>query len=229
MGTGLIVVGAGGFGREVAWLASEAAAPWRILGFLDDRTGIPESELGGHPLLGTIEEWPCFSSASFVLAIGDPRTRAGVADRMLSGGSPTFATLLHRDLHIGPACRFAPGSIVCAGCVLTTNISVGSHSIINIGTTIGHDVSIGAFVTLAPQVAVSGCVTVGDGVEVGTAAAIRQNLTLGEGAMLGMGSVLTKSMPRNTFFFGVPAKPMKTLAQFGRVSVNTAEGEGMVP
>ncbi len=213
--TDLIIVGAGGFGREVAWLALEASKQYRVLGFLDDRKDIPDSGLGGLALLGAIDEWEKFGSASFVLAIGSPRTRAKIADRMATGRSqPQFATLIHRSLCNGPVCEFGPGSIVCAGCILTTNISVGQHTIINIGCTIGHDVRIGSFVTLAPNVSVSGCVTLLDGVEVGTSAAIMQGLTIGKGSMLGMGSVLTKDVPGCSLYFGVPAKPIKALASF---------------
>ena len=214
MAADLIIVGAGGFGREVAWLASESSQPYRVIGFLDDRRDIPDSELGGFPLLGVIDEWSKFASASFVLAIGNPRIRAEVAARMLTGGNPQFATLIHRSICVGPACGFGSGSMVCAGAVLTTNISVGQHTIINIGCTIGHDVRIGSFVTLAPQVAISGCVSLSDGVEIGTSASIRQGLTVGRGAMLGMGSALTKNIKDGYLYFGVPGKPIKELAPF---------------
>lgn len=210
----LVIVGAGGFGREVAWLAAQTAEPYHVLGFLDDRTDLADAALGGIPWLGPVSEWPRFAKAVFALAIGNPRTRAKVVAGMHGGGQPRFATLVHRTALMGPACELAAGAMVCAGCILTTNISVGSHAILNIGCTVGHDVRIGTCATLAPQVAASGCVTVSDGVEVGTAASIRQGLTLGTGAMLGMGSVLTKDVPPNELFFGVPAKRIKSLPPF---------------
>lgn len=210
----LIIVGASGFGREVAWLASEALESYNIIGFLDDRSDIPTSQLGGLPWLGVINEWQNFSSASFVVAIANPRARAKVVEHMQASGQPHFVTLVHRDLCIGPDCTLAPGAIVCAGCVLTTNISIGLHTIINIGCTIGHDVKIDSFVTIAPQVAISGNVTLSDGTEIGTSASILQGLTIGRGAMLGMGSVLTKNISDSSLYFGIPAKPIKKLAQF---------------
>ena len=210
----LIIIGAGGFGREVAWLASEARDPFQVLGFLDDRTNIPSEELGGHRLLGGLDLWPSFTETALVIAIGNPRTRYAVAQRLQTRGETEFATLVHRSCLIGPNCHIAAGSMVCAGCILTTNINVGPHSILNIGTTVGHDVQIGSFVTVAPQVALSGCVVLGDGVEIGTASSIRQGLCIGEGSMLGMGSTLTKDMPENTLFFGSPAKQIKPMTAF---------------
>ncbi len=210
----LIIIGAGGFGREVAWLATEARTLFRVLGFLDDRTDIAAAELGGYPLLGTVDCWTMDKEAQFAIAIGNPRVRVKVANRMEAKGEPQFATLIHKSCMYGPECTFAAGAIICAGCILTTNIQIGRHSIINIGTTVGHDVYIGDFVTIAPNASISGCVTLDDGVEIGTAASIRQGLTIGTGGMLGMGSTLTKKIPDNHFFFGVPAKPVKTLANF---------------
>jgi sugar O-acyltransferase (sialic acid O-acetyltransferase NeuD family) len=218
MATDLVIVGAGGFGREVAWLASEVLEPYRVIGFLDDQHDLAERDLGGFPHLGPVTDWQRHADASFVVAIGNPRTRASVVERMNACGTVNYGSLVHRDCRIGPACSLGAGSIVCAGCILTTNVVVGAHTIINIGSTIGHDVRIGAFVTLAPQAAVSGCVTIATGVEVGTAASIRQGLTIGEGGMLGMGSALTKNIPPNTFFFGVPAKRVKELPAFGKRS-----------
>jgi sugar O-acyltransferase (sialic acid O-acetyltransferase NeuD family) len=210
----LIVVGAGGFGREVAWLATEAITPCKVLGFLDDRTDIPAAELGGYALLGSVDSWQDFPCAQFVIAIGNPRVRSKVAQRMEASGKPHFAILVHNSCIFGPKCRFQEGAIVGAGCILTTNIRIGSHAIVNIGSTVGHDVEIGAFVTIAPNVSISGCVTLADGVEIGTAAAIRQGLVIGKGGMLGMGSTLTKKIPDNHLYFGVPAKPVKPLDPF---------------
>jgi sugar O-acyltransferase (sialic acid O-acetyltransferase NeuD family) len=210
----LIIVGAGGFGREVAWLATEATQPYRVVGFLDDAQDIPPFQLGGFPLLGTIDRWSEYANSQFIVAIGSPRVRVEVVRRMLATGQPVFASLIHKRASVGPRCSFGEGSIIAAGSILTTDISVGDHSIINIGCTIGHDVSMGNFNTLAPQVAVSGCVTTSAGVEVGTSASIRQGLTLASGAMLGMGSVLTKRIQTSDLCFGVPAKRIKTLPPF---------------
>jgi len=210
----LIIIGAGGFGREVAWLATEAISSFNVLGFLDDREDISGTELGGYSLLGPVDCWPTHKNVQFVIAIGNPRVRIKVARRMAAEGDPRFATLIHKSCIAGPECKFAAGSIICAGCVLTTNINIGRHSIVNIGSTVGHDVNIGDFVTIAPNVSISGCVNLENGSEIGTAAAVRQGITIGAGGMLGMGSTLTKMISDNRFYFGVPAKPVKNLDPF---------------
>ncbi len=60
------------------------------------------------------------------------------------------------------------GTVICAGCILTTNIKMGNHVQINLDCTIGHDVIMDDYATLAPGVHVSGYVSLGKRVYVGT-------------------------------------------------------------
>ena len=204
-----IIVGASGFALEVAWLAEEAG--YNILGFLDDDLAKQGTQVLGKPVLGFITEWDKFREHNFVLAIGSPRARYKVYNKMLKMGQPNFATLVHPSVQKSSFIKIGSGSIICAGCILTVNIEIGSHSIININSTIGHECKIGNFSTIAPLVAVSGNVTLEDFSEVGTGASIRQGIFLGRGSMLGMGSVLTKDIPALKIYAGNPAKPLRDL------------------
>jgi sugar O-acyltransferase (sialic acid O-acetyltransferase NeuD family) len=210
----LVIVGAGGFGREVAWLAQNAVEPFQVHGFVDDREGLTTDDLDGHRYLGPIDTWPEFEDMSFVVAVGDPRVRCDIVCGMLRNNLPRFATLIHSSSLLGPNTSVAQGSLICAGSVLTSSITVGAQSIVNLGVTVGHDANIGDFCTLAPQVSVSGNVDIGDGAEIGTSASLRQNVCVGRGAMLGMGSVLTKDIPDDSMFFGAPAKRVRSLQRF---------------
>jgi acetyltransferase-like isoleucine patch superfamily enzyme len=103
--------------------------------------------------------------------------------------------------------------VICAGTILTTNITLGDHVQINLDCTIGHDVELEEYATLAPGVHVSGCVRIGSGAYVGTGAVIingdqEQPLTIGTGAVIGAGACVTRSVEPGTTVVGVPAKPM---------------------
>jgi sugar O-acyltransferase (sialic acid O-acetyltransferase NeuD family) len=148
-----------------------------------------------------------------VIAIGNPRIRKKVFDKMSSNGTPAFVTL------IDPAAVLIPehvsvgsGSVICAGTICTVEINIGAHVIINLNCTVGHEACIDDFATIAPMVAISGNVHIGTCAEIGTGAAIRQGLTVNPGAMVGMGSVLTKNVAENTVVFGSPAKPIKKIS-----------------
>jgi sugar O-acyltransferase (sialic acid O-acetyltransferase NeuD family) len=210
----VIIVGAGGHAREVAWVAREAKEAWNVRGFLDDRPELAGCALGDASVLGVIDDWIHYPEAQFVVAIGDPRVRRAVVDRMRRQGQPIFAVLVHKSVAHSPHVRLAEGTVVMAGCVLSTDIEIGRHVILNQSTTVAHDCRIHDFCTVAPQVALSGNVTLGEGVEVGTGACVRQGLHVGRGAMAGMGAVVTRNVPEFELVIGSPAKLRRKLEPF---------------
>jgi len=202
----VIIIGAGGFGREVALAAETGISPLAVLGFLDDRVPGPTTA-EGWPILGTVDQGR--TEMNCVVAVGAPRTRRVLVAR-LKQFHPRFTTIdVEGPRH--PTVDIAPGAMVVAGVRMTVMTSIGMHFIGNLNCSIGHDVRIGDFVTLAPLVAVSGNVQIGSGVEIGTGACIREGLRIGEGAMVGMGAVVVKDVEPNTVVVGNPARPVKDL------------------
>lgn len=205
----LIIVGGGGFAQEVLWLATDCQR--KIKGVLDDAPESQGQTLMGHPVLGCVADWVNHADCEFIIAIGSPRVRAQVYEKMAQLGKAQFATLVHPNVVMSDSVEIGEGSMVCAGNVLTVEIAIGKHCILNINGTVGHQAVLGDFVTIAPIAAVSGNVTMEDFVEVGTGAALRQGVTLERGSMLGMGGVLTKNIPPFEIFAGNPAKKLKEL------------------
>lgn len=205
----LVVIGAGGFAKEVLWLAEDCGRS--VKGVLDDSLEAQGKELQGSKVIGQISDWPQYQDCQFLVAIGDPRTRKKIVEKMSEFGEPDFATLIHPNVRMSNTVRVGKGTVICAGSILTADIVIGEHNILNLSVTVGHDSVFSSFVTIAPIVAVSGNVTLSELVEVGTGAALRQGITIGRGAMLGMGGVLTKSIPENTMFIGNPAKKFREI------------------
>lgn len=208
----LIIVGFSGFGKEVHWLASRLGITVR--GFLDDNPAVAGQKFCSASVLGEVQQWQEYPDCEFVIAIGNPRIRKKVHDKMCTVGSPSFATLIDPDAVAMPEhVSIGPGSVICAGTVCTVEVEIGAHVILNLNCTVGHETCIDDFATIAPMVAISGNVRIGQRAEVGTGASIRQGLTVNDGAMIGMGSVLTKNVAENTVVFGSPAKPIKLIAE----------------
>ena len=207
----LIIVAAGAFGREVLWVAREAREEWNVLGFLDDNPQRRGEIVCDVPVLGTIDEWSQFPEAHFVIAVGPPRTKKAIHDRMAASGTPRWATLIHRSVQMSQYVTVGEGSVICAGCVLTTQIEIRRHVIINLSCTCGHDTVFGDFVTLAPMIAASSRVTMEEGAEIGMFSTLLPGLTLGRGSMVGMGSVVVKDVPANELWLGSPAKVRRQL------------------
>lgn len=210
----LIIVGGGGFSREVIWLARECSEKWNIIGVLDDNPEMHGQTICGIQVLGNIAECINFPGVNFVVAVGSPRTRKSIVNRMKSYCDVSYATLIHSSVLKSDYVEIGEGSIITAGCILTTQITLGRHSIVNLACTIGHDVVTGDFCTLAPQVAVSGNVVLGNGVELGTCSTIIQGLSLGQGSFIGASAVVSKDILSNVLAVGCPARQVKTLEEF---------------
>ena len=101
------------------------------------------------------------------------------------------------------------GSIICAGNILTVDIQIGKHVIINLDCTVGHDAVLHDFVTLYPSVNVSGITDIGECVELGTGMQIIQGKKVGAGSIVGAGAVVVKDIPDKCVAVGSPAKAIK--------------------
>ena len=203
----VIIIGAGGFGMEVLWLAERCGK--RVLGFLDDTPGKINSEIMGYPVLGEVSSWSSYEKSEFIVAIGSPRGRKAVIEKMKSSGVPAFATLIDPNAIVGKEVVIGAGSIICAGVICTVAISIGCHVVVNLNSTIGHESTVGDFCTIAPNASISGNVCLESCVEIGTGAKIREKISVKSGSVLGMGSVLVKDLESNKVAVGNPARVIR--------------------
>lgn len=209
----LIIFGAGGFGREVAWLVERinAQSPaWTLLGFLDDDPAMQGRTVNGCPVLGGAEAAADYPEAFFVCTAGASAVREKIVTRLrsLSPGI-RFATLIDPGAELSSLVKVGEGSIICAHSILTVNIDVGCHVIINLDCTVGHDAVLEDLVTLYPSVNVSGAVRVGRRTELGTGAQIIQGKRLGENVIVGAGAVVVSDIPADCTAVGCPARPIR--------------------
>ncbi|MGV3641618.1 MAG: acetyltransferase [Adhaeribacter sp.] len=209
----LAIVGAGGFGREVLMLLhqiNEACPTWQVLGFYDDNTNQPDT-INGLPYLGTLDDLARGTNPlALVIALGDPRVKARIREQ-LSAPHFTFPALLHPGV-ANAGYQFnqiGEGSIVCQGCILTTNIVLGRHVLLNLGCTVGHDAVVGDFCSLMPQVNLGGGSRLEAGVYAGTNATVLPRLGVGANTIIGAGTLVTRDLPANCTAVGVPAKVSK--------------------
>jgi sugar O-acyltransferase (sialic acid O-acetyltransferase NeuD family) len=207
----LVIIGAGGFAREVAFLVEDinrSAPTWRLLGFIDADRARVGAMVGGYSVVGVEPDLERMEVAA-VIGIGTPRVVRHIVDALASRPNLTFPNLVHPGT-VWDQGRVAlgQGNIVCAGNIFTTDIRVGSFNIFNLNSTWGHDVVVGSCCVFNPGLNISGSVTIGDDTLVGTGATILQGLSVGAGATIGAGAVVTKDVEAGTTVVGVPAKPL---------------------
>jgi sugar O-acyltransferase (sialic acid O-acetyltransferase NeuD family) len=209
-----VIVGAGGFGREVfAAVAAinHAGLQFEVLGFIDDGDPDPDllQRLGARLVGDSDGVFP--SGTEYVIGIGDPATRRRIDAKLTASGLSPCRPIVHPRAWIGPDVVLGLGTVVCAGASVTTNVRIGRHVHVNPNATIGHDCRIGDFVTITPLCAVSGSVTLEDEVELGAASTILPGLRVGRSALVGAGAVVTKDVNPRVVVVGVPARPRSAL------------------
>jgi sugar O-acyltransferase (sialic acid O-acetyltransferase NeuD family) len=208
----LIIVGAGGFGREVKCLIetinrSADKPQFSILGFVDDDAS-KENELHGLPLLGPSEYISTISKdVGLVLAIGNPKIKRQLFSRFREH---SFPNIVHPNVSLDNfGIQIGKGCIICEGTILTCDIEIGDFCILNLACTIGHDSKVGSYSSIMPAVNISGEVIIASGVYIGTGAKIINQVSIGEESIIGAGAVVSKSIPAYCTAVGIPAKPIK--------------------
>lgn len=209
----LIILGASGFAREVAWLVdriNKVNPTWNLLGFTEENCSSYERMINNYPILGDDRVISRFPHADLVCAIGSSQTRKKVIESIKSSyPSAVFATLIDPSVDIAETNTIGEGTIICAGNLITVNTKIGNHVIINLACTIGHDTTLDDYVTIYPNVSISGHCRIHERSELGTGAQVIQGLEVGENTIIGAGSTVVKSIPANCTAVGVPAKPIK--------------------
>ncbi len=203
----IVIVGAGGFGREIlAHIRSRKVADSEIevLGFIDNNNFSPIDDM---PVLGD-DNWALTNipaTVGFICAIGDPERRKEICERWLVNGFH-LVSYFHQPQNILGKCYLGKGTLVCAGAILTAGVITGKSCIVNLNVTVGHDVSLGDYVTLHPGCHVNGGVSIGAESQIGTGAIILPGIQIGEKAVIAAGAVVTQKVGKGEKVAGVPAK-----------------------
>lgn len=177
------IIGKGGFAREVVSYLSVKES-YLIMGEYDEIKNF-------RPLVRT------------VIAIGDPKVREKLAQLDFEWDIVDFSSTWSTSTKIGK------GSIICPGTILTVDITIGEHVIINLNCTVGHDSTIGDFTTISPGVNISGNVHIGKRCYIGTNAVIREGISICNDVIIGAGGVVVKNILEPGVYVGNPCKKIK--------------------
>ncbi|WP_345762837.1 acetyltransferase [Diaminobutyricibacter sp. McL0608] len=212
----VVIVGAGGFARETldvirAHNLVNPASAITVIGVVDrapDDASLALLEKRRVPYLGTDDEWlrKGETGVPYLIAVGDPDLRRSIDRRYADAGLRIHPAIVHPSAGLGTDTDLAPGTIVCAGAQLSTNVRTGRHTHINPNATIGHDAQLGDFVSVNPGAVISGHVTLGAGSFVGAGAVILERRRVGEWSTVGAAACVVGDVEPHSTVKGVPAR-----------------------
>lgn len=204
----LIIVGAGGCGREVLQIAKDVnkvKKTWNILGFINDI----ENALDGYDcdlsIIGTIEDWIPQEGQEFVCAIADPYGKELVTKKLKERGA-VFTSVIHPTAYISDYVEIGEGAVIYPYAALSVNCRIGDFVTILFSSGIGHDVKIGDYCTISSYCDLTGGVIVEEKAFMGSHVTIIPHKKIRPEAYIAAGSVVVSNVRAGCHVMGNPAK-----------------------
>ena len=212
----IIIVGAGGFGREVLQWARHA---WpehtgRIAGFLSEDPHALDGHAATLPILGSPADFELRPGDGLVLAIGIRGVRRQVAERLAACGA-RFLTMIHPTAIVADTAVIGAGTVICPYAVVSDAVRLGRFVLVNYHASLGHDASAGDFAVLSPYATLGGGACVANDVFLGLHATVGPAKRLGAGSVVSSNSVALVDVPEGCLVYGVPGRVAPHLSTGG--------------
>ena len=205
----LIIIGEGGFGKEVACWAKkckEYNKEWLLEDYIDIGSEDKENSFQIEEIiLSKIDKYIPVSDFVFSIAVQSPKLKLQIAESCLNKGL-TFINLIHPTAIIGEDVSLGIGCILCPYVALTLKVKVGNFVVFNLFSYASYDSEIGDGCTINPHCGVMIGAKLGKGVFMGSSSIIFPRKSIGDYAFIGAGSVVLNNVKENEKVFGVPAR-----------------------
>jgi sugar O-acyltransferase (sialic acid O-acetyltransferase NeuD family) len=209
----ILIVGAGGFGREVAEWAWQTWPDHAhlVAGMLSEDadclagTGCPLA------LVGRPSDFEPAAGDLLLLGIGIPRVRRQVTEGLLARGG-RFLTLVHPTAVVAASARLGTGVVICPQAIVSVNTRLGDYAVLNYHTSLGHDASVGDFSVLSPYATLGGSAAVGADVFMGLHATVGPRISVGDRVVISANSCALSAVPADSLVYGVPGRSAPRIA-----------------
>jgi sugar O-acyltransferase (sialic acid O-acetyltransferase NeuD family) len=195
------IIGNGGFGREVFYSMSKEEQLKTVF-FVEDDFYVK----GQFKTLPLSE----FNTDDYevIIAIADSKVREKIVKKLPQ--ETKYFTYIHHSVQLySDNIEIGIGSIICPGCILTTNIKIGNHCQLDRNTQIGHDCLIGNYFRTSPSAIISGNCKIGDHVYMGTNSSVREKINICNNVIIGLNSGVVKDINEKGTYAGLPVKKIK--------------------
>lgn len=211
----LLIVGTGGYAKEVAQIARRMDTRQELWNSISYVAASP-AEIGQRRPYGTID----YSDAdvltgavtgNVVIGIGDPEQRCLAASRYVELPVLSFPNLIDPSVEIDrELVALGKGNVLHRRVVLTCDIVIGDFNVFNKSCIVAHDVHVGSFNDVHPAASLHGHSRLGNGCVVGAGARVLPNVSVADRTIIGAGAVLHRSVSEpGHVYAGVPAKRLR--------------------
>lgn len=190
----LLIMGAGGFGREVAsWAldAAERGAAWVPVGYLDDGPAVVGEGFAGLPWLGDVGGYQPSEDTQVVVAVGSPGIRRRIQEQVLRKGG-TLASVIHPTALVARGARLGAGVVLAPYAVVSANASVGGGVVVNVHAVVQHDARVGGWCQLNTHSDVGGGAVLGEEVLVKTGGIVRPRAVVPDRCVIEAGTLFPR-------------------------------------
>lgn len=204
----LIIVGAGGFGREVHVMLHDVfpSERYRFKGFLADESNALADALG--PTLTSPESYEPQPNDRFLLAIGSMEARERITELLEDRGAH-FADFIHPRAFIAANASIGKGAVIYPFAVVSNAAQVGDHVHLNFYASVGHDAKVGRWCLLAPYATMNGFSSLDDAGYMSTHSTIVVNKHVAPRVKISANSTVQHDIPSDSFVFGVPGRVIR--------------------
>lgn len=215
-GTGLVIIGAGGVGRETFDALMSSRDGDALRGFVDDDAAVDLASLPA-PFLGDLDSVlgsDVAAGTGYIIAIGDGRVRRRIAARIGEHGTASLTphTVIDGSATVGSRNSIGAGSLLLPGARLSNAITLGRHVQLHVNAVVGHDAVLADFVSVYPNATVGGAATIGEATTIGSGATVLPGVSIGDHATVGAGAVVVRDVDAGVTVVGVPAAPISRTA-----------------
>jgi sugar O-acyltransferase (sialic acid O-acetyltransferase NeuD family) len=204
----LIIIGAGGFGRELFYLCKECIGygiTFKVIGYLDDTIDPMKNYIGYPPVLGDIKSHQILENQVFICSISNVKSKLEITDRLISKGA-NFINLIHSTARVVATAKLGKGCIVGPFVSVGANVNLGDFCLLQTGVIIGHDVEIGNNCRLDNYAILIAGSKIKKNATIHSNSVVNANIIVEEEAIVGACSFVIRNVKSGSTVFGNPAK-----------------------
>lgn len=214
----LIIIGAGGFGREMyAWAEQslQFGREWTIKGFLDDNLEALVNRPSPGRILSRICDYEPQAEDVFICAMGQPAVKRRCSELMASRGGQ-FTRLIHRSAVLGHEVVLSEGVVLCPYTIVSANNRLGRGVAINLHSSVDHDATVGDWCQINCHCDLTGGAVLEEEVFLGSHASVLPGVRVGARTVVGAGAIVNRDLPPDVTAVGMPARALRLAPPEGR-------------